>query len=279
MNIRKFKLIDANGVWYDLTVHEHFLHTPSGLGFQRDTTYQRLGTRFAVLDDAFAQGQIMGEVFFPHPKAYDKYFEFVRFCQNTPLYLVYNPNGVEYYREVRVSSVEKTELTIGGLNCPITLDCLSLFYKRELINADGKVLYGGKVYNYKYDYRYSTSMINTVEIQSNSYADSPCIIWIYGEAINPIWRHYVNNQLVATGSVNGEIPSGQKLVIDTTKTPYSITRQDLGNRLIADMYAASDFSTERFVFLKHGANRITVSHEGANALQVLMEGHIIYASV
>lgn len=279
MNIRRFKLINADGVWYDLTVHEHFLHTPSGLGYQRDTTYQRLGTRFAVLEDAFAQGQIMGDVFFPHPKAYDKYFEFIRFCQNTPLYLSYKPSEVEYFREVRVSSVEKTELTVGGLNCPITLDCLSLFYKRELINADGEITTGGKVYNYKYDYRYSSSMINTVEIQSDSYTDSPCIIYVFGEAINPIWRHYVNNVLVATGAISGTIPSGQKLVIDTTITPYSITRKDMANRLIADMYSASDFSTDRFIFLKHGSNRITVSHEGVNALRVLMEGHIVYASV
>lgn len=279
MNIRKFKLINSDGESYDLTVHSHFLHTPSGLGFVRDTTYQRLGTRYAILDDAFAQGQIMGEVFFPHPKSYDKYFEFVRFCQNTPLYLSYTPNNTEFLREVRVSSVEKTELTVGGLNCPIVLDCLSLFYKRELINADGSVTGGGKVYNYTYNYTYSTSMANTIEINSDSYSESPCTVIVFGEAINPVWRHYVNNILVATGAIDGTIPSGQKLVIDTTQTPYSLTRKDGANRIVADMYSASDFSTQRFIFLRHGANRITVAHDGANALRVLMEAHIIYASV
>lgn len=280
MNIRKFRLVNNDGEWYDLTVRDHFLHAPSGLGYAKETAYRQLGNLNVILDDAFQQGQIMGEVFFPHPRAYDKYFDFVRFCQNLPLHLEYKPSDREYLREVRVSSLEKTELTVGGLNCPITLDCLSLFYRRELINADeGDPTASGKVYNYTYNYQYSASSPNSVAVDSNSYADSPCTIYIFGEAVNPVWRHYVNNVLVATGRVSGTIPPDQKLVIDTTQIPYSLKRLDLANRLVADMYAASDYSTERFIFLKHGANRISVTHDGVNLVRVLMEAHITYASV
>lgn len=279
MNIRKFRLINNDGEWYDLTTREHFLHSPSGLGYAKEEVFRQLGNLHVLLDDQFMQGEILGDVFFPHPKAYDKYFQFVRFCQNTPIYLEYTPTDKSYIREVRVSTVEKTELTTGGLNCPVTLHCLSLFYRREFINVEQGSTTGGKIYNYRYNYRYSASSPNSVTIESDSFAESPCAIYIYGEAVNPVWRHYVNNILVATGKVNGTIPSDQKLMIDTTQIPYSIKRLDMANRLVADMYALSDFSTDRFITLKNGRNVISVTHDGVNILRVLMEAHITYASV
>lgn len=279
MNVRKFRLINNNGEEYNLTTKSAFLHTPSGLGYRKDTTYQRLGNLHVVLNDAFEQGQIQAEIFFPEPNSYEKYFDFIRFCQNEPLYLKYKPAQKEYTRKIRIGEVDKTEIGPGGLNITIIFDCLTLFYESHQIYGDASEAEDGKIYTYRYPYRYATSASNTLEIVSDSYADSPCTIYIHGNCVNPVWRHYVNNILEATGAVYTTIPEGEKLAIDTTKTPYSLHRVDFANRLVADVYAASDFNTERFIMLKHGTNRITVSHDNANILTMALEAQIIYASV
>lgn len=279
MNIRNFRLINNDGKGYNLTTREHFLHDPSGLGYDKETEYQRLGNQYIVLDDAFAQGQVQGEVFFPQPNAYDKYFEFVRFCQNEPIYLLYKPAEKEYRRQVKLSNVGKEEIANGGLNVTAVFSCLTLFYEQFSIFGDASEATGGKTYNYKYDYRYSSMSANTLVLDSDSYAESPCAIYIYGEAVNPVWRHYVNNVLHATGSIRATIEAGQKLKIDTTEIPYSLTRVDMANRFIADVYGEGDFSTERFITLKHGKNTISVSHDTASPLTVAMDARILYASV
>lgn len=279
MNIRKFRLINRDGVGYDLTTREHFLHTPSGLGFQRETEYQRLGNQYIILSDAFVQGQIMGEIFFPNPNAYSKYYEFVRFCQNAPLYLLYKPGTREFHRAVRVSNVEKTELEFGGLNISVIFDALTLFYEEVSAFNDKAIATQGKTFNYTYDYVYSGGALNTVTIQSDSYADSPCTVYIYGACENPTWLHYVNGVLVASGALTGEIPAGQKLAIDTTEIPYSIKRVDMANNFVADVYGFADFDTDRFITLQHGDNTISVQHSGADALTIAIEAQILYASV
>ena len=279
MNIRNFRLFNNDGAEYNLTVRDHFLHTPAGLGYTKETEFQRLGDQYIILDDAFAQAQITGEVFFPNPKAYDKYFDFVRFCQNTPLYLLYKPSEREFRRVVRLGAVGKEELQAGGLNVTVSFDCLTLFYEQFNVFGDASEAENGKTYNYKYNYRYSSASANTIVLDSDSYAESPCAIYIYGEVVNPVWRHYVNNVLFATGAINATIEAGQKLKIDTTEIPYSLTRVDMANRFVADVYAEGDFSTERFITLRHGRNTISVSHDTASPLTVALEARIVYASV
>ena len=153
-----------------------------------------------------------------------------------------------------------------------------LYYKS--VNKYSNTLsIGGKIYPYTYDYAYSDVSYNSVEIESDSYEDSPCRITIQGPCINPVWKHYVNNVLYETGAYMGTVSADHKLVIDTTKLPYSITERGAGDDVVADRYQLCDFTTERFFHLQHGANRISVSHEGINTLNVIVEGRISYETV
>jgi hypothetical protein len=54
---------------------------------------------------------------------------------------------------------------------------------------------------------------------------------------------------------------------------------DMSNNLVRDYYQLSDFSTERFIRLQPGKNRITVTHSGGNVIAVGIEGQIEYATV
>lgn len=279
MNVRQFQLINTLGYEYNLTVRSHFLHSPQGLGFSRDSVFQRAGNIFKRINTRFNQPQVTGEIFFPNPRAYEKYFEFLQFSGDGSLTLLYKPAQKQYRSSVELSEVRKEEKQACGLNVEVVFTLTTLWYENVSAFNDSTEVEGGKVYDYTYDYRYEDSLTNTVSFTSDSHIDSPLKIYIYGRAINPQWRYYNNNVLVGTGKVNGTIPDGNMLLIDTTVIPYQIKQLDSLMNVVSDMYALSDFGTDRFFHMKNGDNRISVGHDGETPLKLRTEVQLLYASV
>lgn len=217
--------------------------------------------------------------FFGGKDAYVNYRDFSRFVRAVPLILLYQV-GETYRIPVRLTELGKSELIQGGvgLDCDVTFTATGLIYK-NVSAYSGTVAFGGKIYPYKYDYTYADVTQNTLVIDSDSYEDSPCKVTICGPCINPIWKHYVDNVLYETGRYEGIIPDGNKLVIDTTQIPYSITERGASDAIVADRYQMCDFTTERFFHLQHGSNRISVGHDGLNMLYVMVEGRISYETI
>lgn len=272
--MRNFMLTNASGEQYRLMTRQRFLYSPGGLGYEIDDTFARLGNRYVAVDTGFAQGKITGNIYFTQPNAYQKYYDFVRFCQNAPLTLAYTPDIGTFYREVKVSQIEKTELNeSGALDIRVELVALGLWYRIITAINDGEVA-NGKIYDYSYPYTYG-EQAGVVRIQSDSYEDSHAKLTIFGPVTNPTWRHIVNGEVIATGAVNVSVPADMKLVIDATVTPYKIETERFDNTSVTDYYGASDFSTDRFIIIKHGLNVITVKTD----TQIMIEGRLSYASV
>lgn len=277
--MRSFALINSKGQRYDLNEMDFFLYDPTSLGFSRSTDYQQIGTVWKMYSDSFSQDSRSGTIRFKEPHSYQKYFDFMVFAQQIPLTLEYTPETKSYYMDCVIGMMEKTEIQGEGLRCGIQLTPLSLFYQSYSVESDDGDATAGKQYSYSYPYRYTNSAQGTVSIDSDSPEESPCKITIYGPALNPMWYHYVNNVQVESGRMTGEVVNGHKLVIDTTVMPYSITEQDMLGNVIYNRYENCDFSTERFVMLKFGHNRISVGHSGVVIPHLSVEGRLCYASV
>lgn len=277
--IRKFRVINSEGAAYDLNSKQSFFHKVDGFGYKEETDFQRIGSDFYALEEVFSQGEITGSIFFCGQGAYEQYRDFTKFVRLTPLTLEYVTDDT-YRLPVRLSEIHKSEMMEGGigLNCEVVFLATGLFY-RSVTKYSETVYVGGKIYPYTYPYSYADVSANTLMIESDSVADSPCRITIYGPCTNPIWKHYVNNELHATGAYIGTLRGDHRLVIDTTKVPYSITERGISGEIIADRYQACDFTTERFITLKHGTNRISLSHEGLNSVDMMVEARISYETV
>lgn len=272
--MRNFMLINADGEQYRLMTRQRFLYSPGGLGYEIDDTFARLGSRYVPIETGYAQGKIKGNLYFTQPNAYQKYYDFVRFCQKTPLTLAYTPDIGTFYLECKISQIDKTELNqSAALDIQVELIALGLWYRTATAINDGEQT-GGKIYTYSYPYTYGESA-GVLRMQSDSYENSPAKLTIFGPVTNPTWKHYVNGEEIATGGIIGTIAEGLKLVIDATQTPYTITSQDSYGNTVTNLYELSDFETERFVILRHGSNVVTV--EGGT--QVMLEGRLSYASV
>lgn len=277
--MRTFRLYDNDGNRYNLTSRDHlFFYAVDGLGFTQEAEFQRIEERFALLDSHVAQGKVEGTIKFWQPEAELQYFNFSQFCQNKPITMDYNNNYGTYSRKGIITKVVRGDGDGNELRIKIEFTALTPWYKTVSEYNEGTIV-GGKVYNYTYDYTYSDSVVNTVSIDSDSYQSSPVRLIIFGEAVNPTWRHYLNNVLVSSGKVNGTVLANHRLIIDTTTIPYSIKQVDMLGNVISDMYQQSDFSTQRFVRFGHGVNTVTFGADNTNVLNVGVEAEIEYATI
>lgn len=277
--MRTFRLYDNDGNRYNLTSPNNlFFYAVDGLGFTQETEFQRIEDRFALLDSHVAQGKIEGTIKFWQPEAELQYFNFAQFCQNKPITMDYNNNYGTYSRKGIITKIVRGDGDGNELRIKAEFKALTPWYKTISQYNQGTIV-GGKVYDYTYDYTYSDSVINTVSIDSDSYQSSPVRLVIFGEAVNPSWRHYLNNVLVSSGKVNGTVLANHRLIIDTTSIPYSIKQVDMLGNVISDMYQQSDFSTQRFVRFGHGTNTVTFGADNTNILNVGVEAEIEYATI
>ena len=277
--MRTFTLIDNDGNEYDVTTAGiAFFYKIDGLGFAKNLEYQRIEDRYALLSEHVAQQKVVGTVRFWQPNAERAYFNFAQFCQNQPIMMDYNNNYGTYSRRGIITEIKRSDGNGTPLEIEIEFSATTPWFKTISKYNEGQIT-GGKVYDYTYDYTYSESVINTVSIDSDSYQSSPVRLVIFGEAVNPSWRHYINNILVSSGQINGTVLANNRLIIDTTIIPYSIKQFDALGNLISDMYQQSDFSTNRFVRFGHGTNTVTFSADNTNVLNVGVEAEIEYATI
>lgn len=277
--MRTFRLYDNDGNRYNVTSKDHlFFYKIDGLGFTQEAEFQRIEDRYALLNNYIAQNKITGIIRFWQPQAELQYFNFAQFCQNQPIMMDYNNNYGTYSRRGMITKIERSDGNGNPLEIKIEFTAETPWFKTVSEYNEGTIV-GGKVYDYTYDYTYSDSVVNTVSIDSDSYQSSPVRLVIFGEAVNPTWRHYLNNVLVSTGKVNGTVLTNHKLIIDTTTIPYGIKQVDALGNLISDMYQQSDFSTSRFVRFGHGRNTVTFGADNTNVLNVGVEAEIEYATI
>lgn len=268
--MRKFFLQNSLGQKWNLNDINSFLHTVKGLGQDYKTTYTQIGNRFLKTKSNLSQKKITGKVRF---KGYEDFSKFSNFIQHKPLILIYGeprsgetyppvyPENRDYLLEVVISSLEKSELETGGLQCKIVFESLGTYYK--IINADGV----------------TDSGIVTATIDSDTVLDSGMRIKISGPCINPQYTHYIDGVEKCSGRFVCEIESGKIMVIDTTIIPYEIKEYSAEGEILRDLYETSDFSTRRFLTLGYGKNTIVFTQEGTDAFTVSVEAKIEYESV
>ena len=275
---RIFKLTNARGESWDLMDLKNVaLFDPQGLGMDLDNEYIQIGNSFLLTKSRQSQREIKANLIFSGTDAYAKYFKFVRFAMMAPLTLEYTADKT-YFIIVELTSIEKTEkMSDKHMQCGIVFTARSLFRARTVARIKREESAGE--YPYTYAFMYGAETPNSVVIESDATQDSPCRIRIFGPVTNPVWRHYVNGAEIETGAYTGTVPEGNVLVIDTTAIPYSIIEYDNMGNVVANRYQQCDFSTARFFMLQYGANRIAVSHDGVNNVEIEVEAVFEYETV
>lgn len=267
--MREFKLVNADGLEWDLMRRDAFFHAPDGLGFSKSISTVQVGYNFIETSDSLNQKTPSGEMVF---NGYDRYREFIAFISKTPLSLRYKPLDKWYRIQCKVESLGKTELTgAKNLICPISFVALSTWYEHVTVKQNVPEEDSGKVYPYSYSYKYADTTIAVTEIK-NGNIESPLIIQIFGPVVNPSWVLSQSKIQLAEGRINVSIPEGNKLVINADPANMEIAEYTiLENAFVKDLYAESDFSTARFIFAPPGDSILTIFDESGEDIIAYVE--------
>ena len=119
---RRFWIINSQGVRYDLAKENEtvFLSDPTGLGFQRQYSSQRVGNSELITSTEFVMTDIEGELLFfdsINGVKYQKYENFIQFAKFKPLEFHYEtPNNIDsYHCEVLFVQADKGEVSQDGI--------------------------------------------------------------------------------------------------------------------------------------------------------------------
>lgn len=273
--MRQFVLINSKGEKYSLNENKAFMAEPSGLGYEFKVEYENYSDYFVEKGRELKQPKVKGKIYF---NSYEEYYKFISFIQNRPLELEYTSYKT-FYMICNVDKLGKEERgAFGKLQCPIEIVGKTSFYEKVIKRNDSAINIG-KTYSYIYPYTYVGTDTGTVEFDVVSNMESGIKMTMMGPLINPSWSYFVNGEKILSGKINANISTGNRLIIDTTESPYLIHEVDGMNQLIKDRYKNSDFTTKRYIRLKKGKNVISCTHEGTNTISVIMEAHINYESV
>ena len=288
--MRKFRLITGIGKEIDLTdvtVGKIFFHDPQGLGYETEMATRRIGSKIDILAKRKNYPNISGQIAFLGSEPYKQYAQFCSDISYGNNILVYQTNAIDVYkREVIISTLDKTEILKEGgyLDVGVEFTPLAPWYKELTLvtnpatDVDTKGLIWDVHSRWPIGFRSTREMTIVINVDSNE--DSPCSFIIDGRIQNPMWSHYVNGALQATGKLNYTVPANHHLAISNLNTIKSILvyNSDYSN-VVADVYQSSDFSTKRFITLKKGANTIHVSSDNDANVKLSLEAKIYYATV
>ena len=304
--MRYFKLENSAGEVMDITTQQIFFHDIGGIGFEEENDFTAIGRLWKLNNSTYKQGVITGSMCFhsiDEKTPYTLYKEFFMFINKAPLQIIYYPNGLntmEFRKRVRVSKLEKSELTKDGvLDSPIEFISYTPWYKvvKDIIDPEGESsVNGGWIWDRgnrwrdsldvdysTYHYKFNGSYRRTLRFISDINGNGPVKLSIHGPLVNPTWTQYVDGELVSTGGLIENSPvtidANEILTIDNTSGVYSMTVYNTETAIERNVYEYRDFNKPCFFTLRQGVNEIVINTDNNDAVHIEAEGHIYYATV
>lgn len=197
--MRKFYLENEYGLRMDLNRPDTaFLSTPSGLGYTMTANYINIGNSYLQSYMNTNQGEIKGTLVFGGINPYENYKEYTDFINTSnKLRMVYVPDLGEYFRDVDMVSIDKSEMGKGVLSCSVSFKCKGLFYvNREdrfiIERSDGELRF-----DFRWPARFNDYSERNVIFTNAGHVPAPFTAEIYGYTEYPIIEIVVNNMVLS----------------------------------------------------------------------------------
>ena len=234
--VREFKLVNEKGQSYSLMdIYNYCLLTePSGLGYSYSTEYEQVGDTFVSNLRRIEQGQVTGQVNFLNYNNYKKLIDFIesseklKFSYKVP----YEDNAKEYFKDVQIQSITKTELQINKiLSETIIFDCLSLWYEEKSTVFQIEQLENEIRWDFKWDSRFTDYNSRNLSFINQGHVEAPILVQMDGYLLNPKLELYVEGELYQTVTMTTEISQYQKLLYGTKENDFYICRENADGTL------------------------------------------------
>lgn len=254
--MRQFYLVNEIGANYFFDFRNNTLISNiTDLGFSKDLTYLQYDNSYTLVKSKTAQGSLGFQIIFL--KGYDGYNDFLSFFRKSSdvrLFYKYNESSKCCY--VVLKSISKTELESGVLKCSVTLDMLSLWLVRESIVIHVNIDKNGKIFPFRYPFRYSVSYSGIITITNNGEVKAPLNIVITGAVNNPRVEILKNNDVVSTLYLHVQ-SSDCMIEINSEESNQFMTITE--NGYVRSIYEDQDFTCDNFLFLEQGTYQVKFS--------------------
>ena len=196
-----------------------FLYNISGLGFEKNTEYVKVGSRYITNKEDFVQIPINGELEFDE-MTYDEYSNFVDFIlQANSLKLIYVPKKsarTEYFRDVDVTQlVKEEEDDFNVLTCPITMIPKSLWYERNDIIYTAEIFDDELRWDFEWDSRFADYENRNIIFENKGHVEASFLLELNGYLKNPAISIYVDNEKKYELALNLILERNEKIIYST----------------------------------------------------------------
>lgn len=186
--IRQFYLENEYGRRWGLNSPASGLLTkPSGLGYSMDASYAAIGHSFIRNYIKEKQQSISGTLIFGTESPYKACSNFIAYVNGAEsLKLIYKTDAGEYYRNVDLLEVRKTEKTAAKvLECPVKFNCKSLFYSNRVDRFVVSRSEGELRWDFTWPARFNDYGFRRVVIENTGHVPAGFELEIYGYCENP----------------------------------------------------------------------------------------------
>lgn len=239
-----------------------FLYNISGLGFEKNVEYIKVGNRFITNKEEYAQQQIGGELEFDE-MTYDEYSKFVDFIlQASSLKLIYVPKKTvrtEYYRDIDIVQLDKAEEDdFNILTCPISINTKSLWYEERKIIYTVENVEDELRWDFEWDSRFADYGDRNMIFENKGHVEAPFLLEMKGAVQNPGLSVYVNGELKNQIDLNITIENDETLVYSTQDDELLLYVVD-GNGNKTNLFNDLDLNNINFFKLPKGVSEIRLT--------------------
>jgi len=213
-----------------------FLFNINGLGYEEEITYQQLNNTFIPDTKKIKQNQINGDLEF-YDMTYDEYKNFVDFILlSNELRIIYIPKTTgrkKYYRDIDFCKIDKAEEDdFNILQCPITINCKSLWYEEDKIIYTIEPNSNEMRWDFIWDSRFTDYNTRSLQYVNKGHVEAPIEVEISGRVLNPKIELYVEGELYQVVTFDIEIEEFEKLLYGTKENDFYIRKQNTDGSIV-----------------------------------------------
>lgn len=258
MKVRRFLLENEKGQKFRMDSLEDgcFLTSPTNLGYSYNIDFIQIENNFIENNRKIQQKNPSGVLYF---KSYDKVKEFTDFVEGSEklkwLYIIpFENEEKEYYRDVTILKLDKTEKQGKWLACPVEFGSTSLWYEAKEVVYTIDSITNEIRWDFKWDSAFSSYDNRNIIFENKGHTEAPFKLELHGEIINPVIKILEDEKEVKVLELTGlTISNGETFIYNTKDTELEISKN--GTNLF-------DFLNPNFVNfykLRKGASKIRLS--------------------
>ena len=279
--IRQFYLENEYGQRWNLNHPDSgLLINPDGLGYSMDTSYVAIGHSFIRNYLKEKQQSISGTLVFGTKVPYRAYSGFITYVNMAEsLKLIYKTDVGEFYRDVDLVEVRKTERTeTKVLECPVKFTCRSLFYSNQVDRFVVSRSKGELRWDFTWPARFNDYGFRRVLVQNTGHVPAGFELEIYGYCENPSVIVTQGGREVSRVKFPTTLQTGEKILyssVDGNLYCYRVDEEGVESNFSDSL----DINNTNFFKLPVGDSKIEFTSDTGASNRTVMTIYRFYRAV